>query len=258
MADQRFARLHLLIGDEGIERMKASTVMVVGLGGVGGSCVDTLARGGIGTLILIDGDTVDITNINRQAVAYSTTIGKDKTEVAKEIVSEINPSCQVYSKKVFLAPDTMDVTLASFPRPDYVIDCIDSIASKLALAEWCMDQKIPLLASMGAGNKLDPSRFKFAPIEKTTHCGLSKIIRLECRKRGIEKLEVLFSDEPGVKIDSHGSKEKATTLGTMSYMPPILGKLLASKVIRRLLGYERYKLTPIRRKQKVEANDTLD
>ena len=243
-SSDRFSRLALILGQEALDRLKGARVMVVGLGGVGSSCAEALARGGLGSLILIDGDVVEESNINRQALAFSSTLGMAKVEAMRRMVGEINTDCQLFDRQVFLTPDNLQTVLSEFPRPDYVIDCIDTVSQKLALAEWCMAQGLPLLSAMGAANKLDPAYLKFAPIEKTMNCPLSKVIRRECRKRGIQQLEVIFSSEPPVKINSFGEYSKAMTLGSMSYMPPIMGQMLAGKVICRLAGLEDFTAWP--------------
>ncbi|MBG9980369.1 tRNA threonylcarbamoyladenosine dehydratase [Facklamia lactis] len=234
----RFARLRLLVKDEGLKRLSESTVMVIGLGGVGSSCAEALARGGVGKLILIDQDTVEASNINRQALAFTSTIGQVKAEVMAKMVHEINPECQVYSEQIALDSDNMASTLSAYPRPDYVIDCIDTVLAKLSLMEWCATEELPLLSAMGAGNKLDPSQLQFAYIEKTFNCLLAKAVRKECRKKGIRGVEVLFSKELPIKVELEDDSVKGRALGTMSYMPPIMGQMLAGKVLRRLLGFE--------------------
>lgn len=242
---ERLSRLKLLLKDEGLIHLHQSTVMVLGLGGVGSSCVTALARGGVGNLIILDKDTVEESNINRQFVAFYSTIGRVKVDVMTELIKDINPDCQVIGKQVFLEKETVGDVLSQLPKPDYIIDCIDTVSQKLAVAEYCMNNQIPLLSSMGAANKLDPTYLKFGYIEKTRYCRLSKVIRQECRKRGINQLEVLYSDEIRPQIDTISGGTKAQTLGSMSYMPPIVGQMLAGKVILRLSGLEKFRVTPI-------------
>ncbi|MGX7108000.1 tRNA threonylcarbamoyladenosine dehydratase [Facklamia miroungae] len=238
----RLSRLSLLLKEEGLTRLAQSRVMVLGLGGVGSACAEALARGGVGYLILFDGDIIEESNINRQALAFSSTVGKAKTDVMRAMVKEINPECQVDAQQIFLTKENIKETLKSFPRPDYVIDCIDTISQKLEVAAFCQSEKIPLLSSMGAANKLDPAYLKFSKIENTSYCPMSKIIRLECRRRDIKGLEVLYSNEQPFKVQDPDGNTKAQTLGSMSYMPPIMGMMLAGKVIRRLAGIEDYKI----------------
>lgn len=238
--NERFARLNLILKDEGLTKLQNATVMVVGLGGVGASCAQALARGGVGNLIVIDGDVVDITNINRQLIAFTSTIGRPKTAVMTEMIHDINSDCQVYPLQKFVRAQNIEPDFASFPKPDYVIDCIDHFYGKVAIIQWCIEHQVPLLSSMGAANKLDPGQLLFDYIENTSYCRMSKTIRLECKELAIKGVEVLYSKEKAVKIESHGSVKKADTLGSTSYMPPIMGMTLASKVIRRLAGLEDY------------------
>lgn len=237
-------RLKLILGDERLALLEGSTVMVIGLGGVGSSCAEALARGGVGSLILIDRDVVAPSNINRQALAFNSTLGRPKAEVMAQMVSDINPACRVYPVQAFIDKDEVASQLGALPHPDYVVDAIDTVSQKLAIAAWCQEQGIPEVSAMGGGNKLDPSRLRFAPIEKTVVDPLARIVRKECRKRGIRRLMVLFSDEQPREaygkrdaIDEHGFvREGQSILGTMSYFPPIMGQMLAGYVIRDLAG----------------------
>lgn len=235
---ERTARLRLLLGDDGLDALAGATVMVLGLGGVGSSCAEALARGGVGSLVLLDRDTVEESNINRQRLAFVSTIGRVKADVMAEMVADINPDCRVWARQVFLTRENLAETLAELPRPDYVVDCIDTVTQKLAVATWCAQHQVPLLASMGAANKVDPCQLAFAEVQQTRHCPLSLVIRKECRKRGISGLEVLYSHELVTGPAGDGSREKARNLGSMSYMPPIMGQMLAGQVIRRLAGLE--------------------
>lgn len=234
--DERHARLHLLLKDEGLTNLNNATVMVLGLGGVGAACAEALARGGAGRLIVLDRDIVEASNINRQLIAFTSTIGRVKAELMAEKIADINPNCKVIAEQVFLTPDNVADTLSQYPRPDYVVDCIDTISQKLAIAHWCASQSLVHIASMGAANRLDPTKLKFANLRKTEICQMSKVMRLECNKRRIKGVEVLFSTEipqkPGM------GTTKGETLGSMSYMPPIMGMMLAGKVIQRLAGLE--------------------
>ncbi len=244
--DARFARSALLLGDEGLSRLQAATVMVVGLGGVGSSCAEALARSGIGGLVLVDRDVVEPSNINRQALAFTSTLGKAKVDVMAAMVRDINPSCAIGTLHAFIERTEVASQLGSLARPDYVVDAIDTIAQKLAIAQWCRDERLPLVAAMGGANKLDPTRLRFCDIGKTRGCSMSRVVRRECRRRGIGHLEVLYSPEIDRDLDSHrtatpGNRPPAgTTLGTMSYFPPIMGQTIASLVIRRLAGIEPY------------------
>lgn len=236
---ERLARLRLVLGDEGLAALEGSTVMVLGLGGVGSSCAEALARGGVGSLVLLDRDVVEESNINRQRIAFTSTIGRVKAEVMAEMVADINPDCRVMAEQVFLTRENLAETLDKFPRPDYVIDCIDTVTQKFTAAILCAERGLPLVSSMGAANKVDPTQLRFADIKQTRHCPLSLVMRKQCRRRGIAGLEVLYSDELPVRVESSGDdRSKAATLGSMSYMPPIMGQMLAGLVIRRLAGLE--------------------
>ena len=237
-------RLLLILGEDRLERLARARVMVLGLGGVGSSCAEALARGGVGSLVLVDRDVVTPSNINRQALAFQSTIGRQKAEVMAQMVADINPACVTHPVQAFIDKDRVAEQLGALPRPDYVVDAIDTISQKLAIAAWCQQAGIPEVSAMGGANKLDPSRLRFAPIEKTTVDPLARIVRKECRKRGIKGLVALYSDEQPREaegkrdaIDEHGFvREGQSILGTMSYFPPIMGQMLAGYVIRALTG----------------------
>jgi tRNA A37 threonylcarbamoyladenosine dehydratase len=239
-------RLLLILGQERLERLAQARVMVLGLGGVGSSCAEALARGGVGSLVLVDRDVVAPSNINRQALAFQSTIGRPKADVMAEMVRDINPSCEVTAVHAFVDKDRVPDQLGALPRPSYVVDAIDTVSQKLAIAAWCQEQGIPEVSAMGGANKLDPCRLRFAPIEKTQVDPLARIVRKECRKRGIRGLTVLYSDEQPREaegkrdaIDEHGFvREGQSILGTMSYFPPIMGQMLAGYVIRQLAGLQ--------------------
>lgn len=235
-------RIRLLLGDEGLRSLRSACVLVLGLGGVGSSCAEALARGGIGRLALLDRDVVSVTNINRQALAFHSTIGLPKVEVMRRMVLDINPDAHVWVMQEFLEKDHVAEQLSRFPTPSYVVDAIDTLSQKLAVAAWCQDANIPLVSAMGGANKLDPTRLRFSRIENTSGDGLARVMRKECRKRGIRKLQVLYSDEPAMGLEAlHNGRPgqrppKGSDLGSMSYFPPIMGQMIASKVIRDLVG----------------------
>lgn len=241
---ERFARLRLVLRDEGLQKLQNATVMVLGLGGVGSACAEALARGGVGNLIVLDRDVVEESNINRQALAFTSTLGKVKAQVMEGMIKEIQPDCKVIAEQIFLTPQNIAETLGQFPRPDYVIDCIDTISQKLAVYRWAAENNLNLLASMGAANRLDPTMLEFANIRKTYNCSMSRVIRSECKKRGIYGLEVLFSTELPFAVEKTGGNTKGETLGSMSYMPPIMGQMLAGRVIRQLAGMEEIQAPP--------------
>jgi len=228
-----------------------SHVAVFGLGGVGGYCTEALARSGVGALDLIDHDKVSPTNINRQIVALESTIGRPKAEVMAERVRDINPSCRVVARTCFFLPDTADqIDLSQF---DYIVDCVDTVTAKLLLAERAQEVGVPLISSMGTANKLDPTKLEVADISKTDICPLAKIIRKECRKRGIKHLKVVYSREParqpsdeaqaaylatmqkdaGATVDKFG---RAGIPASTAFVPPAAGLILASEVVKDLVS----------------------
>lgn len=233
-------RLKLILGDEGLARLRAARVLVCGLGGVGSNCTEALVRGGIGHLMVIDRDVVMPSNINRQAVARTSTLGRPKADVMREIILDINPDAEVIARQEFLDREQLAAQLDALPRPDYVVDAIDTVAQKLVLAAWCQEHSIPEISAMGGANKLDPTHLKIAHIEDTVNCPLARVMRKECRRRGIRNLNVVFSDEKPVHVGTVTEEQwlrEGSLLGTMSYVPPMIGQLMASKVIRDLLGW---------------------
>ena len=188
-----YSRTELLIGKAGIERLKAASVMVFGVGGVGSHCIEALARSGVGRLTLIDNDTVSLTNINRQSIAYHSTIGRYKTEVMKDRIRDINPEICVKTYEMFVLPDNLEALFVE--RPDYIIDAIDTVTAKLALVELALKLDIPVISSMGTGNKLHPEMFEITDLSKTSVCPLCKVMRKELKARGIYHLKVLYSKE---------------------------------------------------------------
>lgn len=228
------SRQQLLIGEQNCARLESARIAVIGLGGVGGGCLEGLTRAGIGTLILMDHDTIDPTNRNRQLLATVETVGKRKTDVARERAHAINPDCVVHTLPVFYGADTSDQLFAQ--KPDYVVDCIDTVTAKLHLAVQCQERDIPLLICLGTGNRLDPSAFLIGDIADTANgCGdgLARVMRRELKKRGIFHHPVLYSKEPPQKTVVAGNGRYAP--GSISFCPPTAGLLLASRVIRDLL-----------------------
>ncbi|MDD7411143.1 tRNA threonylcarbamoyladenosine dehydratase [Fusobacterium gastrosuis] len=227
-----FQRTELAIGLENLEKLQKSHIIVFGLGGVGGGAVEALVRSGIGELSLVDFDTVDITNLNRQLIATQNTIGQHKALAMKERALSINPDITIntYIHK-FLKEDT-DLFFKD-KKYDYVIDAIDLITPKLDLIEFCYKQKIPIISSMGTGNKLDPTQFQVADINKTSVCPMAKVIRKELKKRNVKKLKVVFSKEcPRKPVNEDGSREKRHNVGSIAFVPPVVGMILASQVIK--------------------------
>ena len=241
MQSEWLQRTELLIKEEGIEKLQSANILIVGLGGVGSFAAEFLVRSGIGNLTIVDGDTVDITNINRQLPALSSTIGKNKTDVVAERILDINPEINLKKINEFLEPERMEEILTQ-EKFDYVLDCIDSLSPKLALIITCKRKKIKLVSAMGAGGKTDPSKVMVRDISKTNNCFLAKQIRKKLKKEQIHKgFRCVFSteiqDENSLKM-TDGSNYKKSFYGTISYMPAIFGLYAAAEVIRFLLKKE--------------------
>ena len=241
MQSEWLQRTELLVKEEGIERLQSANILIVGLGGVGSFAAEFLVRSGIGNLTIIDGDTVDITNINRQLPALNSTIGKNKTDVVAERILDINPEINLKKINEFLEPERMEEILTQ-EKFDYVLDCIDSLSPKLALIITCKRKKIKLVSAMGAGGKTDPSKVIVRDISKTNNCFLAKQIRKKLKKEQIHKgFRCVFSteiqDENSLKM-TDGSNYKKSFYGTISYMPAIFGLYAAAEVIRFLLKKE--------------------
>ena len=234
MSVNQFSRTELLLGADAVERLKGCRVAVFGVGGVGGFAVEALARSGVGALDLIDNDTVALSNLNRQIIALHSTIGKFKVDVAAERVRDINPACEVKAHRVFFLPETEGQF--DFSQYDYVIDAIDTVKGKLALVENAKAAGVPVICSMGAGNKLDPTAFEVADIYKTSVCPLARVMRYECRKRGIKKLKVVYSKEPPVALKQESEEEtvRRSTPGSTAFVPSVAGLILAGEVIKDL------------------------
>ena len=232
-----FSRTELLLGPTAMKKLKQSTVAVFGLGGVGGYVVEALARSGIGALALIDHDTISLTNINRQILATHSTVGMDKTDVAKTRALDINPEIEVTVYKVFYGPDTAH--LFDFSKYDYVVDAIDTVTGKLALVTAAQAAGTPIISSMGTGNKLDPSKFQIADISKTSVCPLARVMRKECARRGIRHLKVLFSTEDPLSPDTVTEElpeGRRSLPGSVAYVPSVAGLMIAGAVIQDLIG----------------------
>ena len=194
--NETFIRTAQLLGDQGFSRLSSSVVAVFGLGGVGSHCAEALARSGVGTLFLIDSDTVVPSNINRQSIALLSTVGQKKTDVMKEKIADINPECSVFTSSAFVLPENLREVFSSCPvKPDYIIDAIDTVSAKLALVSYAWEEGIPILSSMGTGNKLHPEAFRIGDIYSTSVCPLCRVMRRELKKREIPALKVLYSEE---------------------------------------------------------------
>ena len=232
MSDERFQRLKILIGEENFLKLQNSTVAIFGIGGVGSFTAEALARSGVGHLVLIDKYNIDVTNINRQIHALTSTVGKSKVEVMRERILEINPLAKVDTVQKFYLPDE-DAENFFICGYDYVVDAIDTITAKINLVAECSRRKINLISSMGAGNKLDPTRFKVADIFQTSTDPVAKIMRKKLKELGIKNLKVVYSDEVPKKF----SAEKI--IGSSSFVPSVAGLILASEVVKDLITEEK-------------------
>lgn len=230
MSKQWLQRQIRLIGQEKTNILSEKRIMVCGLGGVGGSCCEALCRAGVGTLILIDNDTVNETNINRQAFATTVTVGMKKTEAAKKRLLEINPKLCCILLDIFLTPENIPQLLSDY-KPDYVIDAIDNVTAKVSLAENCEKLAVPVIASMGTGNKLNPERLQISDISKTSVCPLARVMRKKIKDLGIRKYEVLWSDEVPV-VPGDGDRTPAS----VSFVPPVAGIMIAGRAVRNILN----------------------
>ena len=231
------SRTELLLGKEKNECLKTSTVLVAGVGGVGGYAIEMLARAGVGNLVIIDDDVVKETNINRQIIATAKNVGTSKVQLMKERISEINPEASVLAIRDFIDEDNVGEFIRRF-KPNFVIDAIDSISPKIALIKYCIENNVKIISSMGAGGRLDPSKIQYADISKTTNCALARTVRERLKKQGITKgLPTVFSTEPVKKesiITVTDERNKCSTLGTVSYFPALFGCYLAAYIINNL------------------------
>ena len=228
----QFSRTELLIGKQAIEKLKQAKVAVFGIGGVGSYVVEGLARAGVGSFILLDKDIVDKTNINRQIIATHKTIGLKKVEVAKQRILDINPDAVIETYSEFFMPNSPDLF---DKKTDYVIDCIDTITSKLELIVRAKNMNIPIISCMGTGNKLDPTKFEITDISKTSVCPLAKVIRKELRNKGINTLKVVYSKEEPIKTNIFGEETKKQIPGSISFVPSVAGLIIAGEVIKDLI-----------------------
>lgn len=234
------SRLRRVVGEDGIAKLDGACVVVFGVGGVGASCAEALVRGGVGHLVFVDGDEVQLSNVNRQALAFQSTVGRRKVEVMCAMARDIYPEVKVEGRDVFVLPENFDEVMRSLPEDiDYIVDAIDTVSAKLALAQYAEEKGIALISSMGAANKLDPTKLAFADLYETQHCPLCRAMRKQARARGIKSLRVLYScEQPAKPVQEDGAvqTDRRACLGTMSYMPPIMGQMIAGYVIRDLLN----------------------
>lgn len=248
-----FSRTELLLGEQGMERLYGARVAIFGVGGVGGYVMEALARSGVGTLDLIDDDTVCLTNLNRQIIATQNTIGQYKVDVGKQRILDINPEAVVHTHKVFYTPETAGQF--DFTQYDYIVDAIDSVTGKLELVERANQAGVPIISSMGAGNKMDPTAFRVADIYQTSVCPLARVMRRELKKRGIKQLKVVYSEEtpiaPQVSAEVSGEKSdrpegetrtgapKRSVPGSNAFVPSVVGLIVAGEVIKDLTQWNR-------------------
>ena len=225
-AEDRFQRTRMLIGDEALTRLQDSKILVFGVGGVGGYVCEALARAGVGRIDVVDKDVIDITNINRQIIATTDTVGLPKVEVCKARMASINPEIRCEAKKLFFLPETS--AEFDFTQYDYIVDAVDNVTAKIAIICKAKEAGTPIISSMGTGNKLDPMAFRIADIEKTKVCPLAKVVRKELRNRGIRGVKVLYSEEEPRKSGNR-------TPASISFVPSAAGLIIAGEVIRDLI-----------------------
>lgn len=229
-----FSRAELLLGEEALHKLRSARVALFGIGGVGSFAAEALARGGVGHITLVDGDTVSITNINRQLIALHSTVGKEKTAVMAERIADISPETEVETYPVVYGAENRD--LLDFFTYDYVIDAIDTVTSKLILIEEAKKAGVPVISCMGTGNKFHPERFEVTDISKTSVCPLAKVMRKELKVRGIKNVKVVYSKEEPQKPAESPETGKRQIPGSLSFVPPVAGLLLAGEVIRHIAG----------------------
>ncbi|MCR4956245.1 MAG: tRNA threonylcarbamoyladenosine dehydratase [Lachnospiraceae bacterium] len=224
--DTQFTRTQMLLGVDAVEKLKQSKVAVFGVGGVGGYVVEALARSGVGSIVLVDKDAVSVSNINRQIIATTSTVGRDKVDVMKERILDICPKVQVEARKCFFLPENAGEF--PFEEYDYVVDAVDTVTAKIALVMRAKEYNVPIISCMGAGNKLDPTGFMVSDIYKTEVCPLAKVMRHELKKRGIKKLKVVYSKEQPIK------HEGENVPGSVAFVPSVAGLIIAGEVIKDL------------------------
>lgn len=224
--DERFSRSSRILGEDKIENLNKSSVIVFGIGGVGGAVLEALVRGGVGTIAVVDKDTIDITNINRQIIATNDNIGEKKVDVAEKRALSINPNVNFQKYDLFYLPESAEeIDLTQY---DFIVDAIDNVTAKLDLIERANELNIPIISSMGTGNKLHPELFEIADINKTSVCPLARVMRRELKNRGIKKLTVVYSKEEPIKTEN-------SVPGSVSFTPPVAGYIMAGYVINKLL-----------------------
>ncbi len=235
---EEYIRTELLIGSEGMGRLRESSVLVFGVGGVGSHCIEALARSGVGHLILVDNDVVSLSNINRQSIALHSTVGRYKTEVMKEKIRDIDPGIRVDTHETFILSDNVEDVITG--TEDYIIDAVDTVTAKLSIIQTALEKEIPVISSMGTGNKLHPEMFEITDISQSSVCPLCRVMRRELKARGISQLKVLFSKEKPVDTSGRTIGEdpgaRRSIPGSIAFVPPVAGLMIAGEVIRELAG----------------------
>jgi len=235
--ENQFTRTEMLIGKDGIEKLKNAKVAIFGIGGVGSFVVEGLVRAGVGSFILVDKDDVSVSNLNRQLISTTKTIGEAKVDVAKKRILEINPNAKVETYKEFFLPETIGILDETV---DYIVDCVDTVTAKIELVLRSNKLKIPIISSMGTGNKLDPTKFEVTDIYKTSVCPLAKVMRKELRLRGIKKLKVVYSKEEPIKIKRNDNEDEKNIKtkqipGSISFVPSVAGLIISGEVIKDII-----------------------
>lgn len=243
---EQFSRTQLILGQEAVEKLSNSRVIVFGIGGVGGFVVEALVRSGIGAIDIVDDDDVCLSNINRQIIATHDTVGKVKVDAMEKRILSINPQCKITKHKCFFLPETKEQF--DFSQYDYIVDAVDTVTAKIALVMAAKEANVPIISSMGAGNKINPTMFEVADIYKTSVCPLAKVMRKELKKRGVEKLKVVYSKEKALvpKVEKNSSKvekedvnddsKRRAVPGSVSFVPPVVGYIIASEIIKDITG----------------------
>lgn len=233
MSDVRFSRLNMLIGEEKLNALSSKKVIVFGVGGVGGYALEALVRSGISYIAIVDADKVDVSNINRQILATDLSVGKDKVDVAEERAKSINPNIIIEKHKCFYLPEEKDgIDLSSF---DYVLDCIDTVKAKVAIIQECQEKNVPIISALGCGNRLDPSKLIYTDLFSTHDDGFAKAMRKECKKIGISRLPVVYSEEKAIKLENQLEENGRHIPASSAFVPATAGLMMASYAVRDLI-----------------------
>ncbi len=237
--DEARSRTRRLIGDEGLRTLEQACVFVFGLGGVGSACAEALVRGGIGSFLFVDKDAVELSNLNRQVLAFKSTIGQRKVDIMRAMAHDIAPDTHVEVLDAFVREENIAELLDPYPRPDFIVDAFDTLTAKAAIALYAAAHDVPVISAMGMANRTDPTKLSFARLTKTSGCPFCREMRKIARDRGIADIDVLYSTEKPLKVmpEEGAARSEKTELGTFSYMPPVAGQMMAGFVIQALLGH---------------------